>query len=368
MLSRPMARMAGRQPGLPTPVMNDAPAIPSYRLCVAPMLDRTDRHCRALFRRLSPHALLYSEMITTAALLHGDAERHLAFDASEHPVALQLGGSDPDDLARCALLAERRGYDEVNLNCGCPSDRVQAGRFGACLMKEPQLVADCVAAMSDAVQIPVTVKCRIGVDDQDDYGALAALVARVAGAGCTRFAVHARKAWLRGLNPRQNREIPPLRHEIVQRLKGDFPQLKIIINGGLQTLDDIRAQFAQGVDGVMLGRAAYTNPALLAAADRQLFGGTAATWETLHGELRAGLLAGLARGTPLHRMTRHLLGLHQGRPGARAFRRHLSEHAPRAGAGIQVWDEAISRLQTPPPTSSPSGSKGDDRAHSHFFQ
>ena len=347
MSSHPIARMATRHPFCAPRVMTDTPAIPSYRLCMAPMLDRTDRHCRALFRRLSPNALLYSEMITTAALLHGDTDRLLAFDAGEHPVALQLCGSDPGDLARCALLAERWGYDEVNLNCGCPSDRVQAGRFGACLMKAPQLVADCVAAMASAVQIPITVKCRIGVDDQDDYTALADFVARVADAGCSRFAVHARKAWLKGLNPRQNREIPPLRHEIVQRLKRDFPQLKIILNGGLQTLDDIRTQLAQGVDGVMLGRAAYANPSLLAAADQQLFGGEATTWETRHGELRAGLLAGLARGTPLHRMTRHLLGLHQGRPGARAFRRHLSEHGPRPGAGIRVWDEAISRLQAP---------------------
>lgn len=369
MSSRPMARMAGREPQLRTQVMTDTPAVPSYRLCMAPMLDRTDRHCRALFRRLSPHALLYTEMITTAALLHGDAERHLAFDAAERPVALQLGGSDPDALARCALLAERRGYDEVNLNCGCPSDRVQAGRFGACLMREPQLVADCVTAMSEAVRIPVTVKCRIGVDDQDDYTALAVFVAQVADAGCTRFAVHARKAWLRGLSPRQNREIPPLRHDIVQRLKGDFPQLNIILNGGLQTLDDIRAQLARGVDGVMLGRAAYADPALLAAADRQLFGGAAISWAALHGELRAGLLAGLARGTPLQRMTRHLLGLHQGRPGARAFRRQLSTQAPRPDAGIEVWDEAIDRLlaAAPSPSCSTTGSKGDDRTHSHLF-
>lgn len=323
--------------------MISAATLPANRFCVAPMLDRTDRLCRALFRQLSRHALLYTEMITTGALLHGDAERHLAFDPLERPLALQLGGSDPDDLARCARLAERQGYDEVNLNCGCPSDRVQAGRFGACLMKEPGLVADCVAAMAGAVRIPVTVKCRIGVDDQDDYAALAGFVARVSAAGCRRFVVHARKAWLQGLSPKENREIPPLNHGAVFRLKAEFPELDIVLNGGLDELAPA-VTLLDRVDGVMLGRAAYRNPALLGAVDPLLFDTPSAPWEHLHGKLRGILVSELARGTPLQRMTRHLLGLHQGEPGARVFRRHLSTHATRPGATIAVWDTALAHL------------------------
>lgn len=325
--------------------MADPTTMPPYRLCVAPMLDRTDRHCRALFRRLAPHALLYTEMVTTAALLHGDTARHLDFDPSEHPVALQLGGSDPTALAQCAQLAEEWGYDEINLNCGCPSDRVQAGRFGACLMLDPALVAECVAAMISSVRIPITVKCRIGVDAQDDYGALSRFVTQVADAGCQRFAVHARKAWLKGLSPRQNREIPPLHPERIYRLKRDFPQLKIILNGGLQAAEALPTLIAQGLDGVMIGRAAYANPGLLRLADQLLFDAPASGWEDIHRALRAYLTTGLAAGTPLHRMTRHLLGLHQGQPGARAFRRHLSQHATRPGAGIAVWDQALALLQ-----------------------
>ena len=329
--------------------MADSSTLPAHRFAVAPMLDRTDRHCRALFRRLSPHALLYTEMITTGALLHGAAERHLAFDASEHPLALQLGGSDPGELARCARLAEQRGYDEVNLNCGCPSDRVQAGRFGACLMKEPELVADCVAAMTDSVQIPVTVKCRIGVDHQEGYAALARFVSLVSAAGCGRFVVHARKAWLQGLSPRQNREIPPLDYPLVHRLKRDFPQLQIVINGGLADLAAVEAQLAAGVDGVMLGRAAYANPALLVQIESRLLGGERPDWATLHAGLRAYLVRELARGTPLQRMSRHLLGLHLGRPGARAYRRHLSRFANHAQAGIDIWDAAIAQVSAPVP-------------------
>lgn len=345
--------------------MLDSPALPAHRFAVAPMLDRTDRHCRALFRRLSPHALLYTEMIATGALLHGAAERHLAFDASEHPLAIQLGGSDPDDLARCARLAEHWGYDEVNLNCGCPSDRVQAGRFGACLMKEPELVADCVAAMAGAVRIPVTVKCRIGVDDREGYAALAQFVSRVSAAGCDRFVVHARKAWLQGLSPRQNRELPPLDYPVVHRLKRDFPQLQIVVNGGLADLAAVEAQFAAGVDGVMLGRAAYANPALLPAIEQRLFGGDLPDWAALHAALRAYLARELARGTPLHRMSRHLLGLHLGSPGARAYRHHLSRYATRPGAGIGVWDAALARISlsvSPPPL--PPGHLGHDESHS----
>ena len=319
------------------------PALPAHRFCIAPMLDRTDRHCRALFRLLTRNALVYTEMVTTGALLHGDAERHLAFDPNEHPVAFQLGGSDPDDLAKCALLAAQRGYDEVNLNCGCPSDRVQAGRFGACLMREPGLVADCVAAMTGAVQIPVTVKCRIGVDDQDDYAALAGFVARVSAAGCRRFVIHARKAWLQGLSPRENREIPPLNYPVVYRLKADFPHLDVVLNGGLNELSKAAAQLDR-VDGVMLGRAVYQDPTLLRAVDPILFGAATESWAAIHARLRNHLVEELARGTPLHRMVRHLLGLHQGQPGARAFRRLLSTHATRAGATIDVWDAALARL------------------------
>jgi len=320
-----------------------ASALPAHRFCVAPMLDRTDRFCRALFRQLSRHALLYTEMITTGALLRGAAERHLAFDPIEHPLALQLGGSDPDELAICARLAETWDYDEVNLNCGCPSDRVQAGRFGARLMKEPGLVADCVAAMVGAVRIPVTVKCRIGVDNQDDYAALAGFVARVSAAGCRRFVVHARKAWLQGLSPRENREIPPLDHGAVFRLKAEFPELEVVLNGGLDELTAAAALLDQ-VDGVMLGRAAYRDPALLAGVDPLLFGAPSAPWEILHARLRGILVGELARGTPLRRMTRHLLGLHQGQPGARAFRRHLSAHATHPSATIAVWDAALAHL------------------------
>ncbi len=317
--------------------------VPTHRFCVAPMLDRTDRHCRALFRQLSRHTRLYTEMVTTGALLHGDSDRHLGFDPLEHPVAVQLGGSDPHELAACARLAWRSGYDEINLNCGCPSDRVQSGRFGACLMLDPAQVATCVAAMVDAVAIPVTVKCRIGVDDQDGYDALARFVATVAAAGCDTFVVHARKAWLKGLSPRENREIPPLDYPAVYRLKAEFPHLKIVLNGGIRDLISARLHL-QHVDGVMLGRAAYQNPELLTKVDGALFGAPPEPVEMSLRRLRAQLVAGLANGIPLHRMTRHLLGLHQGRPGARNFRRHLSTCANQRAAGIEVWDTALAYL------------------------
>lgn len=304
------------------------------------MLDRTDRHCRGLFRQLTRRALLYTEMVTTGAILRGDAGRHLDFGPTEHPLALQLGGCDPDELARCAEIAERWGYDEINLNCGCPSDRVQSGRFGACLMNAPELVADCVAAMNAVVGIPVTVKCRIGVDDQEEYPALAGFVDRVATAGCRRFVIHARKAWLQGLSPKENREVPPLNYPVVHQLKADFPDLDIVINGGLTDLASASAQL-QWVDGVMLGRAVYQHPDLLCEVDSQLFDDTAPCWTAIYAGLRGYLVAELAQGTPLSRMTRHLLGLHQGQPGARAFRRHLSTHAPRTGSSIAVWDDAI---------------------------
>lgn len=319
-------------------------SVQTHRFCVAPMLDRTDRHCRGLFRQLSRQARLYTEMLTIGALLHGDTDRYLGFDPQEHPVAVQLGGSDPQELAACARLTQQRGYDEINLNCGCPSDRVQSGRFGACLMLDPGLVARCVAAMVDTVAIPVTVKCRIGVDDQDGYDALADFVATVAAAGCDTFVVHARKAWLKGLSPKENREIPPLDYPTVYRLKAEFPHLKIVLNGGIRDLASARIHLAQ-VDGVMLGREAYDNPGLLAAVDSELFGAAVEHPELVSQRLRAHLLAGLAGGVPLHRMTRHLLGLYQGRPGARQFRRHLSTHANRRGASIEVWDTALTAFR-----------------------
>ncbi len=316
------------------------------RIAVAPMLDWTDRHCRYFLRLLSRHTLLYTEMVTTGAVLRGNPEWLLAYDPAEHPLALQLGGSDPGELARSARVAAGFGYDEVNLNVGCPSDRVRSGRFGACLMAEPEVVADSVAAMRAAVSLPITVKTRIGIDDRDSYEALVDFVGRVASGGCEVFIIHARKAWLRGLSPKENREIPPLRHEVVYRLKRDFPDLTIILNGGLTTLEQI-ANSSRGVDGVMIGRAAYENPYLLAGVDRRFFGSSAPP-PSRHQVIEAFLpyvAAQLRRGTPLQAMTRHVLGLFQGIPGARAWRRHLSEHAHRRGAGVEVLTAAL--RQTP---------------------
>ncbi len=307
------------------------------RLAVAPMLDWTDRHCRYFLRLITRHTLLYTEMVTTGALIHGDRERHLGFDPMEHPVALQLGGADPKAMALCARLGADWGYDEININVGCPSDRVQNGRFGACLMAEPQMVADCVAAMKAAVEVPVTVKSRIGIDERDSYGELVDFVGQVAEAGCDALIVHARKAWLQGLSPRENREIPPLRYDWVQRLKGDFPSLALVINGGIQTLD-AAVELLGGLDGVMIGREAYQNPWMLARADRLIFGGPAPIPSRL--EVLERFLPyverGLAAGVRLNAMTRHILGLFQGQPGARAWRRHLSENAHRTDAGLEV--------------------------------
>jgi tRNA-dihydrouridine synthase A len=301
------------------------------RLAVAPMLDWTDRHFRWLIRRITRHTLLYTEMVTTGALLHGDPERFLAFDAEEHPVALQLGGSDPGELAACARLGEARGYDEINLNVGCPSDRVRHGRFGACLMAEPRLVADCVRAMREAVAVPVTVKHRIGIDDLDSYGALCAFVGTVAEAGADAFVVHARKAWLRGLSPKENRTVPPLRHDVVHRLKRDFPAQPIVINGGIASLDDALGQLAH-VDGAMIGRAAYHDPWLLAAADERVYGDVpqALTRGDVAEAMREYVSRQVACGVPALRVTRHILGLYHGVPGARAWRRAIS------GAGEPV--------------------------------
>jgi len=308
------------------------------------MLDWTDRYCRYFLRSLSRHTLLYTEMVTTGALLHGDPERHLRFQHDEHPVALQLGGSDPTELAACARLAEQRGYDEINLNVGCPSDRVQSGRFGACLMQEPRLVAECVTAMQEAVSTPVTVKHRIGIDDQDSYEALVQFVGTVAEAGCQTFIVHARKAWLQGLSPKENREVPPLRHEVVHRLKLDFPRLEIVINGGIHTLREAAAQL-DAVDGAMIGRAVYNDPWMLADADRLIFGedtNPASSRRQALESLYPWIEVELAAGAPLHHITRHLLGLFNGQPGARRWRRHLSENANRKGAGLHVLEHAAS--------------------------
>ena len=305
-------------------------------------MDWSDRHCRFFWRGLSRHARLYSEMITTGALIHGDAERHLAFDAAEHPVALQLGGCEPDALARCAEMAERYGYDEVNLNCGCPSDRVQIGRFGACLMNEPATVAAAVTSMQRATRLPVTVKHRIGVDDSDDYPYLKHFVETVAAAGCTTFIVHARKAWLKGLSPKENREVPPLTYEHVYRLKQEFPKLTIVINGGIKTLEEC-AQHLQQVDGVMLGREPYENPWFLAGVDAALFGdkNSVSTREAALRRMQPYIENAIPRGVPMSAITRHMLGLYRGQPGGRAFRRVMSEGVHKPGANWALLEKAL---------------------------
>ena len=307
------------------------------------MMDWTDTHCRVLHRLLTRRALLYTEMVTADAVLRGDRKRLLGFDASEHPVALQLGGSDPAMLSEASRIAEDFGYDEVNLNVGCPSDRVQSGRFGACLMQEPELVADCMAAMRKAVSVPVTVKCRIGVDDQDSERSLRTLIRLCAQAGVTRFAVHARKAWLKGLSPKENRDVPPLDYDLVYRVKQENPPLAITINGGIQNLDEAEAHLAH-VDGVMLGRAAYQNPAILLDIDKRFFGDTPPDFDAMLDSWCGYVERKLKEGARLNSMTRHMLGLFNGRPGARAFRRHLSEHAVRDGAGIVVLRDALALL------------------------
>jgi tRNA-dihydrouridine synthase A len=306
------------------------------------MMDWTDRHCRFFHRLLTGRARLYTEMVTAEAILHGDRQRLLAFNAEEHPVALQLGGSDPARLAEAAAIGEGLGYDEINLNVGCPSDRVQEGRFGACLMAEPDLVARCVAAMRARVAVPVTVKCRIGIDDQDSEADLERFVSVVAGTGCHAFIVHARKAWLEGLSPKENREVPPLDYGRVYRLKAAHPELEIILNGGIGSLQEAATHLAH-VDGVALGRAAYQNPYLLADVDARLFGDTrpAQTRREVLESLVPYVQRHLDHGGRLNNITRHILGLYHGRPRARAFRRHLSERAPREGAGIEVLREAI---------------------------
>jgi tRNA-dihydrouridine synthase A len=315
-----------------------------WRFCVAPMMEWTDRHCRYFHRQLSGRARLYTEMVTSAAIAHGDRQRLLGFDPAEHPVALQLGGSDPDELARAAEAGAAFGYDEINLNCGCPSDRVQSGRFGACLMAEPVLVGQCIAAMRNAAgdAVPVTVKCRIGIDDQDSEADLSRFVDMVAGAGCRIFIVHARKAWLKGLSPKENRDVPPLDYERVYRLKAAFPELTIAINGGIGTIEEALVHL-EAVDGVMLGRAAYKSPAILADVDRMLFGeekppldAAAVLERMLEYSARE-----LARGNRIASITRHMIGLINGVAGARRFRRLLTEESVKPGAGLEVLEAAI---------------------------
>lgn len=302
------------------------------------MLDWTDRHCRYFLRLISSRVLLYTEMVTTGAVLHGDLDRLLGFNPKEKPLAVQFGGSDPDELAECARIAEARGFDEINLNVGCPSDRVQRGKFGACLMAEPELVARCVAAMKGVVSIPVTVKTRIGIDDRDSYEELVHFVGTVTASGCRTFIIHARKAWLSGLSPKENRDIPPLRYDIAAAIKRDFPELHIVLNGGILDLDQAEQHLVH-FDGVMIGRAAYHNPyALLAEADRRLFGDGHPIPSRL--EIFEAMLpyirSELAQGTRLHAITRHMLGLYHGMPGGRAWRRQLGERTVKVGAGIEV--------------------------------
>ncbi len=314
----------------------------NHRFCVAPMMDWTDRHDRAFLRQFTRHALLYSEMLSTGALLHGDAAGLLRYSAREQPLAIQLGGSVPGELAAAAELAQQVGYREVNLNVGCPSDRVQGGNFGACLMKEPALVAQCVAAMSAAVDIPVTVKCRIGVDGRDSEGELRDFVDQAARAGCATFIVHARIAILKGLTPKQNREIPPLHHDRVVRVKKAFPELEIVVNGGIETLD-FAEKLLREVDGVMLGREAYGNPWLLHEVDQRFFGAPANERSRLDSlrEFLPYVERELRNGTPLGHITRHMLGLFKGQRGGRHFRRHLSTHGNRREASIDVLLDAM---------------------------
>jgi tRNA-dihydrouridine synthase A len=320
---------------------------PNHRFCIAPMMDWSDHHCRYFWRLLTRDALLYTEMVTTGALIHGDRERFLHFNPEEHPVALQLGGSDPADLARCAAWAQQWGYDEVNLNCGCPSDRVQSGMFGACLMAKPELVASGVKAMIAACDIPVTVKHRIGIDDMESYEEMRGFVEIVAAAGCKTFIVHARKAWLEGLSPKENREIPPLHYDWVYRLKQELPELEIVINGGIDSISAC-SEHLQHVDGVMIGREAYQNPYMLAAVDNTLFGKQAAVAEreAVVAALLPYIQTQMERGANLNHVTRHILGLFQGVPGARKFRRHLSENAYKPDAGIAVLEDALDLVRT----------------------
>ena len=332
-----------------TDIAADTAPVPGRRLSVAPMMDWTDRHCRVFHRHISQHTWLYTEMVTTGALVYGDVERHLRFNEEEHPVALQLGGSDPADLATSAKLGEQWGYDEINLNCGCPSERVQKGAFGACLMAEPQLVADCVKAMRDAVDIDVTVKHRIGIDKTESYDFVRDFVGTVADAGCTTFIVHARNAILKGLSPKENREIPPLKYDFAYRLKRDFPQFEIIINGGIKTEAEID-EHLRHVDGVMLGREAYHNPFLMATFDQRYYGATtepksrAEVLEAMIPYIEAQLAQYGPLGLKMNSITRHMLGLMQGLPGAKSFRQTLSDSKQLATGDATLVRQAAARL------------------------
>jgi len=317
------------------------------KFSVAPMMDWTDRHCRMFHRQLTGRALLYTEMVTAEAILHGDQTRLLKFSPAEQPVALQLGGSDPQRLAEAAKAGAAAGYVEINLNVGCPSDRVQSGRFGACLMAEPQLVADCVAAMAEAVDVPITVKNRLGIDDQTPDEVLPVFIETVTSAGCKTFIVHARKAWLDGLSPKENRTVPPLDYELVYKMKRAFPHLEIVLNGGVETLRDVSLH-RQHVDGVMMGREAYQNPYVLALVDQHFYGHRIdpLTRHEVVERMKPYIDAELTAGTRLHTITRHMIGLFQGLPGARNWRRVLSEKCPKEGAGLEVLDEAVAQIRT----------------------
>lgn len=317
----------------------------SRRFCVAPMLDCTDRHERYLARLISKHTVLYTEMITTGALLFGDAPRFLDFDQSEHPVALQLGGSEPDAMTKSAELVQKWGYDEVNINVGCPSDRVQSGSFGACLMQTPELVAQNVKQMQAAVDIPVTVKCRIGVDDQEPREALWALVDASANAGCKTFLVHARKAWLKGLSPKKNRDVPPLDYDLVYQLKRDFPELEIVLNGGINTIEE-SLQHLEQLDGVMMGRQAYSNPYIMSRVDTELYGDntTPKSRDDVLKEYMAYVKQHTDNGVRLNHMSRHVVGLYHGEPSSRLFRRHISENAHLPGSGVEVLEAAYNSM------------------------
>lgn len=341
-----------RMISLPAPPLSDRNMTDSAtlsainrRFCAAPMMSWSDTHCRNFWRMLSKETVLYTEMVTSGALLQGDRQRFLRFKPAEHPVALQLGGSNPADLAECARIAEDFGYDEINLNCGCPSDKVQSGKIGACLMAEPALVADCMDAMRQATRLPVTIKHRIGIDEMNDYDDMAAFVKTIADTGCKTFIVHARKAWLKGLNPKENRDIPPLQYERVFQLKAEFPELEIIINGGITSLEQSKV-LLEKVDGVMLGREIYSNPWLLSEVDREIYGTGAQklTRQTVMEQFIAYCEEQLAEGTRLHHLTRHITGLYQGLPGARQFRRTLSEQAHPRTAGIDVLKRALEHV------------------------
>lgn len=323
----------------------NTPAKISRRFCVAPMLDCTDRHERYLARLISKHTVLYTEMITTGALLFGDKARFLDFNETEHPVALQLGGSEPDAMTKSAEFAQQWGYDEVNINVGCPSDRVQSGRFGACLMQAPELVAENVKQMQAAVDIPVTIKCRIGVDDQDPHDALWALVEASANVGCKTFLVHARKAWLKGLSPKQNRDVPPLEYQLVYDLKKAFPELEIVINGGIDTIEACHEHLGH-VDGVMMGREAYSNPYIMARVDAELYAdkSTPLTRDEVLRAYMSYVEKHIGNGLRLNHMSRHVVGLFHGEPSSRLFRRHISQNAHIPGSGSEVLQEAYDSM------------------------